>query len=441
MSAFAQGFRMGGDLYHAGAKLKMNREQHAGQMEQMGYQNRGLKRQEERDIAQQGYDDQLLALYGGGGAAAPAMSGAEGVPPQGGMQVPQVAGAEPQAMGMRPPGQAQPNFADPEFQNQMTMLMKQRALAGGDMDRFGQLNQAAVQQQYSREDSEYARSVVSDPTGDIARQARTWINDSSPHITVRVGKDGFSTFIVAKGDGYDEVNVSPSDLGKIAVGMRRLERGDVNGLELISKVSKDLAEAVRLDMQLELDVGKENNLTAYRQGTLGIQREELGLRRDAAASERATRTITLSDEQGNPVLMDPARIKFDEQGKAILPEGTRMPKGMTEADLKRLEWFYKSLQEDPPKAEGEMDRRIALFGVAPLLGGMGQGGLPAWGEPQAQAQAPGAPAEAPRRPGIREGVVPERSIELERIFVAPDREGRVRGDSWSHRHGLTPPNR
>jgi hypothetical protein len=407
MSAFGQGFKMGGDMYTQAQRNKT-----------MALERRALERQEGRDIAQQGYDDQLMALYNGGGVppgeggAAPDMSGMEGIPPQGippqgGLQVPQAAGAEPQAMGVRPPGQSQPNFADPAFQDQMTTLMKQRALAGGNMQDFERLNAASLQQQHSREDSEFARAVVSDPTGDIARQARTWINDSSPHISVRVGKDGFSNFIVAKGDGYDEVSVSPADLGKIAVGMRRLERGDVGGLDVISAVSKDLAAAVREDMKLDLEVGKENNLTAYRRGQLGLQREELGIRRDTAARELATRTITLSDEQGNPVLMDPARIKFDEQGKAILPEGTRMPKGMTEADLKRLEWFYKSLQEDPPQADGEMDRRIALFGVAPLLGDMGKGGLPqggrfgSGGEQPAQAQVPGAPAEAPVAQGLR----------------------------------------
>jgi hypothetical protein len=420
---------MGGDMWTQAKRHKV-----------LGLQRDAMQRQADRDIAVKGLDDELLAYLQNGGAtpevgdpleggAAPPMSGMDaappqGVSPQGGMQVPSVESAAPPAMGMRPPGQTRPNFADPEFQNQMNTLLQRRALAGGNSQDYERLNAAALQQQYAREDAEYARSVVSDPNGEAAKAARLWINNSSTHINVKSVEGGFTVFSVAHGDGYDEVKVSPADLAAIAMGMRKLERGDPSGLEMIRTVNKELAAAVRDDMKFQFEVGKENNDTAGARGTLGVQQGELALRRDEAASTAAYRTGSLANdaernriasqsaENRAPREMSPETIQqlndlsveIDEatdpaQRRALIERWNRMysvgateigktvtPRAMGNDPMEkeRFTAFAEAraaLGPNPPR--GAIQQLIDEFRVGHLVGGDGSGGIPAWPEQSA----------------------------------------------------------
>lgn len=374
--AFAQGFRMGGDMYNQAQKNKLAREQEErarresdARLEQMGLQTRALNRSEQQAIEAQGIRREMMDFTQGIDRSATnqaldadfdtanqaAMQGMQLPPMRGGSN----AANEAAAMVRNPV-----DPTSPQFQEGLAGLRSRLALATGNDDMFAQIQQAETARVASAQDSEFARTIMSNPTGDAARQARAFVNQQSQRISTKVDpKTGMTTFavITPDGDGYDEIKVSPADLGKIAVGFRRLERGDIGGLDIIAGVNKELAAVARDELKVQLDVGKANNDANYKAGILRNDNTRVGLQqRNAQNLQR------FQDQDGNVVLLDVAGLPRAQDGTVQIPQGLRPINARPEFSFNDITTRARALVDsgmmdpDNPKERLTLDKALRM---------------------------------------------------------------------------------
>lgn len=271
-SAFASGFRLGGDMYNQAERnrlLQAREDREAKESEQRlteaGLRTDALRRAASREADQDRVLGEMRDFATGlqrpqTNATLDADFEAADQANLQGLQMPAVRGgsnmANEAALAVRTPV----DINSPEYRAGMAGLRQRYALARGDMADFDKVTAEERTRITSRDDADFVLALQKDPTGPIAVQARSFINKNSPSLSTKVDpKTGITTFAITKGDGFSTVDVSPSDLGKIAVGYRRLERGDVGGLDVIAGVNKDLAAAVRDDMKLQIQGITGNN--------------------------------------------------------------------------------------------------------------------------------------------------------------------------------------
>jgi hypothetical protein len=372
-SAFASGFRMGGDIYNQSERNKLAREQEErarresdARMEQMGLQTNALRRAEGQAIEAQGIRRDLSDFTQGvdRNATNQALDADFDMANQmamQGMPLPAVRGGSNTA---NEAGLTVRNAVDPtapQYQQQLAGLRSRLALATGDDKGFADVQAAETARVSGLQDAEFARSVMSDPTGDAARQARTFINNQSQRLSTKVDpKTGITTFALVNGDGYDEIKVSPSDLGRIAVGFRRLERGDVGGLDIIAGVNKELAAVARAELNLQMDVGKANNDANYKTGALRNDSARLGLQRDRAQLDRMGSAQYFTGEDGNTYAavptMTPQGLKFESV--QVNPDGVPLSRVGAGGDPK-------------PQGVKEEGTRVTIGGRLMVADGLG----------------------------------------------------------------------
>lgn len=343
MSAFARGFSIGADAYDMSERNKLlkQREEREGResaarMERFGLETDNLRRTQQREAEAYGIRRELNDFTQGidraatnkaidddfeaadkaalQGLALPAMRGGSNM-------------ANNEALTVR--GAVDPTSR--QYQAQLAGLRGRLALATGNDREFADIQNAERTRLQGIEDADFAKAVIADPFGAQAKGARAFINDQSRKLTTRVDpKTGITTFAIAKGDTYDEVKINPADLGKIAVGYRRLERGDVSGLELISGVNKELANAVKEEMSLQLNVGGKNNEAIQRvaqmnNDTTRTQNDtaRVGLQRDQLNRPQAANLREFQNAKGEPVLVDISKLPRDKDGSIPLPAGLK----------------------------------------------------------------------------------------------------------------------
>lgn len=171
------------------------------------------------------------------------------------------------------------NHADRGYQSRVAGLRQQYALTSGDMADFDRVQAADKARVQSIEDSVWALKVIENPAGSEAVQARSFINDSSKTLSIDPpDKTGMSTMRIIKGDRTTPVSVSPSDLGKVSVGVRRLMRGDVGGLDVIASVNKDLAAAAAAELGIDIKLADFNNKVASDRADLQVKQQDIATR-------------------------------------------------------------------------------------------------------------------------------------------------------------------
>jgi hypothetical protein len=374
MSAFASGFRMGGDIYNQGQRNKLAREQEErvrresdARLEQMGLQTNALRRSDQQAIDAQGIRREMMDFTQGIDRQATnqamdadfdmanqaASLGLQPPPMQGGSNM-----ANEAAMTMRAPVDP----TSPQYQQQMAGLRSRLALTTGDDSGFANIQQAEAARVASQQDSEFARAIMSDPRGDAARQARSFINTQSTRLSTKVDpKTGITTFAMVKDDGYDEIKIAPADLGKIAVGFRRLERGDVSGLDIISGVNKELAAVARDEFKIEMDVGKANNDANYKVGALRNDSARLGVQQRSAQNLQR-----FQDKDGNVVLLDVSGLPRGQDGTVQIPQGLRPINARPEFSFNDITTRARALVDsgvmdpDDPKQRLTLDKALRM---------------------------------------------------------------------------------
>jgi hypothetical protein len=338
-SSFAQGFRLGGDMYNQAERNKLAREQEeraaresAARLEQMGLQTDALRNAQSREREATGIRREMADFTQGVDRQATnqALDADFDMANQAAMQgmaLPAVRGGSNAA---NEAGLTVRNAVDPtapQFQQGLAGLRSRLALTTGDDAGFAQIQQAETARVSGLQDSEFARNVMADPTGEAAVQARTFINNQSQRLSTKVDpKTGITTFALVKGDGYDEIKVSPSDLGKIAVGFRRLERGDIGGLDVIAAVNKDLAAVAREELKLQLDVGKANNDATSKVQSIKNDNARLGVLRGNAEISRMGAAQYFTGADGNTYASVPTMTREGLRFETVRvnPEGIAM---------------------------------------------------------------------------------------------------------------------
>lgn len=346
MGAFQSGFQMGQRAWQQALDNKDREEQRKREADEYGLRRQQLVMQNQamedaaaqrRELAglrtelgdyQQGFNRQGFNTaanndFDAALAASDNAVRAENVARKGGMPAPVAAYAPPTQgnlaaeQGMRTQFTQAPDITSDGFQRGMSGLQQRYALAAGDMKGFGDLQAAERQRRTNAEDAAYSMRVIQNPEGPEAIEARSFVNNSSRSLSVDTDpKTGISTFRIIKGDRTKPIDVGPSDMSKIAVGVRRLQRGDVGGLDVIAAVNKDLAAAVREEFKLDVEVGKSNNEATYKIGSLNnqteglkIQREGVGLQRQRLNMDRMGMAQYREGEDGNTYALIPTMTK------------------------------------------------------------------------------------------------------------------------------------
>jgi hypothetical protein len=372
--AFAQGFRMGGDIYGRAQSSKLAREQEErarresdALLEQRGLQTGALRRKDSQEIQAQGIRSELADFTQGidRPATSQALDADFNMANQAalqGLQLPAVQGGSNAANEAALTQRAPVDPAAPEYQQRMAGLRSRLALATGDDSTFANIQQAEATRVASQQDSAFARAIMADPSGDAAKQARSFINTQSQRLSTKVDpKTGITTFAMVKGDGYDEIKINPADLGKVAVGFRRLERGDVGGLDIIAGVNKDLAAVAREEFKLEMDVGKTNNDANYKTGALANDRARLGIQQRSAQNLQR-----FQDADGNVVLLDVAGLPRSRDGTVQIPPNLKPINARPEFSFKDITDRARALVDsgvmdpDNPKQRLTMDNAIRI---------------------------------------------------------------------------------
>jgi hypothetical protein len=351
-SAFASGFRMGGDMYDqsernrlAKEELALAKERDARAKELHGLDVAARNRTASREAEQDRITGQIRDFTTGlqrpeTNAALDADFEAADQAAIQGLKLPAVRGgsnmANQDALAVR----KAVDVNSPEYRSGLAGLRQQFALAKGDMADFDRVGDAERNRITAKDDADFVLDLQKNPTGQAAMEARSFINAQSRKLSSKVDpKTGMTTFALVKGDGYDEIKVSPSDLGKIAVGYRRLQRGDVGGLDVIAAVNKDLAATVREELKLDVELGKANNDANYKTGVLNNQGIELGIKdrtsrataqyyRDRGSMDRMGAAQYFTGQDGNTYASIPrmGRNGLTFETVRVNPEGVKLDK-------------------------------------------------------------------------------------------------------------------
>jgi hypothetical protein len=416
-TSFASGFRMGGDAYNqaqrnrlAQEELAMAKERDARAAEVHGLNVAALNRAAGREAEQDRITGQIRDFTTGlqrpeTNAALDADFAAADQAAMQGLKLPEVRGgsnmANQDALAVR----KAVDVNSPEYRSGIAGLRQQFALAKGDMADFDRVGDAERNRVTAKDDADYVLDLQKNPTGPAAVEARSFINAQSRKLSSKVDpKTGMTTFALVKGDGYDEIKVSPSDLGKVAVGYRRLQRGDVGGLDVIASVNKDLAATVREELKLDMDLGKTNNDANYKGQTLTNQGIELGIKRgqanataqyykDRGNTERMGAAQYFTGADGNTYASIPRMGKNGLQFETVRvnPEGVKMTKVGSGADAKPVD----------VKEEGT---KVTIGGKLQFADGLG-GFIPAGPNGKPAGVLPSERLAALKKAGVPDNVI------------------------------------
>lgn len=184
--------------------------------------------------------------------------------------------------------------------------------------------------------------------------------------------------------------------------------GDESALNRINGISANLASQVKDSFDRAKDTAAGGNqafgaasLDAYHRGSLGIQQQELGLRKQALNKPEMIQMVDKAT--GEPVMIDSKKIGFDPSGRAVLPEGLaymKQPQTLSQIEQEGLKAFYANggpnLFKDNP-APAAQAAVLRSYGLRPEMFGVND---PTASTAQAMREKFGAtPQDTPQRAG------------------------------------------
>ena len=312
---FAQGFRIGADIYTNAQAAKLRQAEEARKQAEFEYIQSERQREAQERNAAAGIRRAAMVDYTGvsqplanemptglrapstglsndplatpaapTGLRAPADFGAvrttEGIPTV------DISGS---GQGIR----AQSNVAPDLYQQRPTMQVDddlrpmltamRLADARGDDAAFSQTYMGLAQEQRTRNenrgDMEFAMRAA-DPTSPEAQELRRLINVTTSNLVVNTDpKTGIATFMnTASADPQEIAQLRPDQMMTVARAARMIQRGNPEGISLLASVNKDLAAAVVQDIDMRMNVGKANNDAVKTRADIENQRGNLALR-------------------------------------------------------------------------------------------------------------------------------------------------------------------
>lgn len=284
---------------------------------------------------QKQYIDTTDALGGGGPAGLPAPAGPNGsrdAPPQtGGLADP--AGpigsrGAPQAAGL-------PAEAPAKFDAHMAVLEQALKLARATRDVAGvnKANASIAQHKINLEDGAAVTGLMSAPAERL-QELYGHINTHSKKLTAIADVDakgkptGYTKLLMVAPDGTaSELLVSKAQLGKVLIGQRKVDRGDMTGIDDMEAVSSKLAAAVASEMGMVRDTTTTNNKVKHDVVTGNAATITAGAAATRAASDGKLVTARIKEIDADRASVTEAKL-LQRDFNNLTPEEQNGPKGL-----------------------------------------------------------------------------------------------------------------
>lgn len=174
--------------------------------------------------------------------------------------------------------------------------------AKGDYATMGTLDQKAADQKLAKQDLDYGAKIVSDPNGKEAQELIGLMGKQQiGGINVRTDpKTGLSFVDMTGSDGQPKtVELSGTNLMSLAVAKRKLERGDVSGLQDLAAIDKGIAAAAVASWKVRGEVARLNNDAVGKGATITNQaiRTGLAINKDGREASEAARAAADTQAQ------------------------------------------------------------------------------------------------------------------------------------------------
>lgn len=427
MAAFQSGFQLGTSAFGQGQRmalaqeeLAMQKEREARAAEEFGWRRDEAARQRAQNAEVDSLTQQLTRPnadnyafaprgtgVGGTGLRAPMPSDAAdtaSVPPVGGLRMPAQGemGAAPASTGLRAPAMPERplTFNQAPTGASAEEILGRIALTKGDTQGFRASQLAA---RTFREDDLF-KEKLKEFTGTPEQIGSTmsYLNQNSKSVTMgKPDKDGFVQLSVVKPDGDAAfARLTKQDQAKLYAAGHLMEVNPQRAFDMMAQVNKELAIAIASENGLNVDLSKGANDVAAKKGKLGVDREELGIKRGQAAAtaeyyksrgdaERMGSAQYFTGADGNTYASIPKMGKNGLQFETVRvnPEGVKMTKVGSGADAKPTD-----VKEEGTKVTigGKLQYADGLGGYVPAgVNGKPAGVLPS--ERQAALKKAGVP--------------------------------------------------
>ena len=201
-----------------------------------------------------------------------------------------------------------PNFNDPSgapVQGAPTVTTRQAtpveraaafekiAIAKGDVAGIEKAAQAKQKAIWDAGDMEAVKAVMADPNGEAAKRLLGMIRQSIPGADIVFDpKTGMYVGMIAD----KPVNLSPAQLGQLAVVERQISRGDPNALTTLAGIDKDLAGAGAGIWKTQIEMAKFNNEAIRGGATIQQNATRTGLAVNADKRAGQAHGVTMAEK-------------------------------------------------------------------------------------------------------------------------------------------------
>ena len=201
-----------------------------------------------------------------------------------------------------------PNFNDPSgapVQGAPTVTMRQAtpvdraaafekiAIAKGDVAGIEKAAQAKQKAILDAEDMEAVKAIMADPNGEATNRLLRMIRQSIPGADIVFDpKTGMYVGMIAD----KPVNLSPAQLGQLAVVERQISRGDPNALTTLAGIDKDLAGAGAGIWKTQVEMAKFNNEAIRGGATIQQNATRTGLAVNADKRAGQAHGVTMAEK-------------------------------------------------------------------------------------------------------------------------------------------------
>lgn len=267
-----------------------------------------------------------------------------------------------------------PNFNDPSgapVQGAPTVTMRQAtpvdraaafekiAIAKGDVAGIEKAAQAKQKAIWDAEDMEAVKAIMADPNGEATNRLLGMIRQSIPGADIALDpKTGMYVGMIAD----KPVNLSPAQLGQLAVVERQISRGDPNALATLAGIDKDLAGAGAGIWKTQVEMAKFNNEAIKSGATMqdNATRTGLAVRADGRAQQAhgvgmAEKAADLSRQAAEPLVREAELLRTNQNAA---------PSQIAAARTGQLDPFKANNDANAP-SEVKLARAYVTAGLAP----------------------------------------------------------------------------
>ena len=161
---------------------------------------------------------------------------------------------------------------------------------------------------------------------------------AKPMLDAKGKPTGYTALSIVDASGnVKDTKVSRADLAKVAVAQRKLERGDLTGIEDMRSVSKDLAAAVASEMGMIEKVSSQNNQATHFSNQDSIARDNTAAKLEIAAMRADTAALRLQFAKAGKEMSAEDATKLNELSVAASNATTPAEYQKAVGEFKRMQ--------------------------------------------------------------------------------------------------------